>query len=124
MQVENTQLYRVRAVAALADVSVATVYRAIESGKLAALKFGHGKGALRVSGAAVNAWLAGCATAAKQADGLACVVCGVDFRTTPEPQVPVGVSDTGSQVFACKRHRDKAAEADRRLFAIVTGRGV
>lgn len=31
-----------------------------------------------------------------QADGLVCVVCGGD-----EPTVPVGRSDTGSQVFAC-----------------------
>lgn len=32
-----------------------------------------------------------------QADGLVCVVCSRDDR----PQVPVGRSDTGSQVFAC-----------------------
>jgi hypothetical protein len=38
---------------------------------------------------------------AVQADGLACVVCGADFEVG-EPSVPVGFSDTGSQVFACE----------------------
>jgi len=37
-----------------------------------------------------------------QADGMACVVCGTSFTAYPAPpQVPVGYSDTGSQVFAC-----------------------
>ena len=36
-----------------------------------------------------------------QADGLACVVCGRDFRTPGSVSVPVGRSHTGSQVFAC-----------------------
>ena len=41
-----------------------------------------------------------------QADGLACVVCDGD-----EPTVPVGWSDTGSQVFACA---ECCGEADSR----------
>jgi excisionase family DNA binding protein len=53
MQVEGTRLYRVRDVAEHFDVSVATIYRAIESGQLAALKLGTGTGTFRVSGAAV-----------------------------------------------------------------------
>ncbi|MGH3905558.1 MAG: helix-turn-helix transcriptional regulator [Pseudonocardiaceae bacterium] len=55
MQVEATRLYRVREVAGHFDVSVATIYRAIGSGQLAALKLGTGRGTFRVSGAAVLA---------------------------------------------------------------------
>jgi len=36
-----------------------------------------------------------------QADGLACVVCGVDYLSVRIPHVPVGRSGTGSQVFTC-----------------------
>jgi len=36
-----------------------------------------------------------------QADGLACVRCGVDYLTVAVPHRPVGRSATGSQVFAC-----------------------
>jgi hypothetical protein len=37
-----------------------------------------------------------------QADGLACIVDGVDFATAGIPSVPVGRSEkTRSQVFAC-----------------------
>lgn len=36
-----------------------------------------------------------------QADGLACVACGADYRRVRVPSVPVGRSETGSQVFAC-----------------------
>jgi hypothetical protein len=38
---------------------------------------------------------------APQADGLACVACGADYLRVRVPQVPVGRSVTGSQVFAC-----------------------
>lgn len=38
---------------------------------------------------------------AAQADGLACVVCGVDYLDNPGGHAPVGRSVTGSQVFAC-----------------------
>ena len=44
MQVESTRMYRVREVAEHCDVSVTTIYRAIESGQLDALKLGTGKG--------------------------------------------------------------------------------
>ncbi|GAA2470756.1 hypothetical protein ACFPFX_12500 [Streptomyces mauvecolor] len=38
----------------------------------------------------------------EQADGTACVVCGVDYRTHKARHVPVGRSaETRSQVFAC-----------------------
>jgi excisionase family DNA binding protein len=53
MQVERTRLYRVRDVAEHFDVSVATIYRAIESGQLTALKLGTGTGTFRVTGVAV-----------------------------------------------------------------------
>lgn len=36
-----------------------------------------------------------------QADGVACVVCGVDYLRVRVPHRPVGRSATGSQVFAC-----------------------
>jgi hypothetical protein len=38
----------------------------------------------------------------RQAEGLACVVCGADYLTDTVPHVPVGRSHTGSQVFACQ----------------------
>jgi excisionase family DNA binding protein len=66
MQVEATRLYRVRDVAEHFDVSVATIYRAIESGQLAALKLGTGTGTFRVSGAAVAAYAEACVQAAYQ----------------------------------------------------------
>jgi excisionase family DNA binding protein len=129
MQVEGTRVYRVKAVAEMFAVSPATVYREIESGKLVAFRFGAGKGSLRITGEAINAYLAK-ATAARvwtdltedQAQGWACVRCGADFRATPgSTSVAVGRSATGGQVFACRVHDNPAAEADRRLFAIVTG---
>jgi len=37
-----------------------------------------------------------------QADGRACVVCGLIYYGGPvPPRAPVGWSDTGSRVFAC-----------------------
>jgi excisionase family DNA binding protein len=64
MQVEGTRLYRVRDVAEHFDVSVATIYRAIESGQLTALKLGTGTGTFRVTGAAVAAYAEACVRAA------------------------------------------------------------
>ncbi len=64
MQVERTRLYRVRDVAEHFDVSVATIYRAIESGQLTALKLGTGTGTFRVTGAAVVAYTEACVRAA------------------------------------------------------------
>lgn len=60
MQVERTRMYRVKEVAGHFDVSAATIYRAIESGALDALKLGRGRGTLRVTGAAVLAYAAAC----------------------------------------------------------------
>jgi excisionase family DNA binding protein len=60
MQVDGTRLYRVRDVAEHFEVSVATIYRAIESGQLRALKLGTGTGTLRVTGAAVLAYAESC----------------------------------------------------------------
>lgn len=57
MQIDRTRMYRVKAVADMADVSVSTVYRAIESGSLNALRIGT---AVRVPGAALAAWIAKC----------------------------------------------------------------
>lgn len=66
MQVERTRSYRVREVAGHFTVSVATIYRAIESGQLTALKLGTGKGTLRVTGAAVLAYAEACEQAAAE----------------------------------------------------------
>ena len=57
MQIDRTRMYRVKAVADLADVSVSTVYRAIESGSLDALRIGT---AVRVPGSALVAWIEKC----------------------------------------------------------------
>jgi len=71
MQVERTRMYRVSEVAGHFEVSVATIYRAIESGQLDALKLGTpGRGALRVPGAAVLAYAKACAPAPAVADGI------------------------------------------------------
>ena len=68
MQVEGTRMYRVKEVAEGLDVSVATIYRAIESGVLpGALKVGTGSGALRIPGVAVQAYMRACEQAARQA---------------------------------------------------------
>jgi excisionase family DNA binding protein len=80
MQVESTRLYRVRAVAEALDVSVATIYRAVESGALRAVRMGTGKGAVRIPGQAIGEYLAACesaaATAARRAPGAQeCGVC-------------------------------------------------
>ena len=126
MQVEGTRAYRVKAVAEMLDVSPATIYRAIESGRLDAYKVGTGNGALRIPGRALRLYLNECGQAAHdvlvtgadaaaadddedrltpaQADGLACVVCGVDYLEHNTPRRPVG-SQSGSQVFACCEHR-------------------
>jgi len=37
-----------------------------------------------------------------QADGLACVACGANYLDVVVPHVPVGHSETGSQVFVCR----------------------
>lgn len=65
MRVEDDRLFRVNVIADLLDVHRATIYRAIDSGALGALKIGTGKGAVRVPGHAVNAYLAKCAEAAR-----------------------------------------------------------
>lgn len=67
MQVEGTRMYRVRDVAKHFDVSVSTIYRAIESGQLDALKLGTGQGTLRVPGWAVLAYAETCGQAAYEA---------------------------------------------------------
>lgn len=68
MQFESTRLYRVKAIAEALDVSVATIYRAVEAGELAAFKIGAGKGAIRIPGHAVPAYLDLCG---KRAAGVA-----------------------------------------------------
>ncbi|MGH3673471.1 MAG: helix-turn-helix transcriptional regulator [Pseudonocardiaceae bacterium] len=67
MQVDHDRLYRVKVVAGHFDVSISTIYRAIECGQLDALKLGTGKGALRVPGAAVLAYEQACIQAAHEA---------------------------------------------------------
>jgi excisionase family DNA binding protein len=64
MRIEPTRLYRVREVAEHFGVSAATIYRAIDSGQLSALRLGSGAGTLRMTGTAVLAYEAACAQAA------------------------------------------------------------
>lgn len=61
MQAESTRMFRVKAVAERFDVSVSTIYRAIESGQLVALKLGVGKGSLRITERALAAFEESCA---------------------------------------------------------------
>jgi len=67
MQTQATRMYRVRAVAEMLDVSPATIYRAIDSGALKALKVGTGKGALRIPADAVSEYVQQCQEAAASA---------------------------------------------------------
>ena len=60
MHERTTRVYRVKAVAAMFDVSVATIYRAIETGQLSALKLGTGRGAIRVPQSALEAFARSC----------------------------------------------------------------
>jgi len=118
MQIDDTRMYRVKDVAGLVDVDVSTIHRAIRSGELGAYKVG--RGALRIPGDVLSAYLDRCAQAAArtespaddedglspaQADGLACVVCAADYLEHNTPRRPVGWSQSGSQVFACCEHR-------------------
>jgi excisionase family DNA binding protein len=73
MQVNGTRMLRVRAVADMFDVSVSTIYRAIEAGQLASLKIGSGKGAIRIPAHAVEAFAALCAGASDSGTGQAVV---------------------------------------------------
>ena len=60
MQVDRTRVYRVSTVAKQLDLSLSTVYRAIESGALDSMRFGT---SLRISGDALAAWLEHCGRA-------------------------------------------------------------
>jgi excisionase family DNA binding protein len=127
MQVESTELFTVKTVAAMFRVSPATVYRLVESGELPALRIGRGKGAVRITDVAISTYRAKAATnrpvpatvwanlSPAQADGLACVRCGCEFLAGGEAQWPVGRSVTGSQVFACASH----ATTDQAVAAVV-----
>lgn len=64
MQVESSRLYRVKAVAESLDVSAATIYRAVESGALRAVRIGTGKGAIRIPAQAVDEYISACERAA------------------------------------------------------------
>lgn len=68
MQGERTRMFRVRAVAEMFDVSVSTIYRAIEAGQLTALKIGTGKGAVRIPESAVREFERICALAAQSVE--------------------------------------------------------
>ncbi|WP_245607392.1 helix-turn-helix domain-containing protein [Pseudonocardia spinosispora] len=66
MQSQVTRMYRVKAVAEMFDVSVATIYRAIESGQLTALRIGGSKGAVRIPEYALKPFEDACAITAHQ----------------------------------------------------------
>lgn len=63
MQDKVTRMHRVKAVAEAFDVSVHTIYRAIRSGELDALKVG---GSIRIPDEALTAYREACAEAAHQ----------------------------------------------------------
>lgn len=54
MQVNGSRKYRVQEIAAMVEVSMSTVYRAIEAGALPAMRIGR---STRVQGTALAAWL-------------------------------------------------------------------
>ena len=117
MQFDANRWYRVKVVAGGLDVSVATIYRAVESGALSAVRMGTGKGAVRVSGQAVLDYVAACERAAATSaahgsvlviEGRACVICGRHFRTDDEGRYFVGQAAGGAEVFACRTHQQPA----------------
>jgi len=113
MPVERSRLYRVKAVAESLDVSVATIYRAVESGALRAVRLGTGKGAVRVPGEAITAYITACQRAAAKtpraqsepSEAVTCVICGADLGTSPAGRYVVGRAQDGSHLFACKTHQ-------------------
>jgi excisionase family DNA binding protein len=100
MQVEHTRMYRVRDVAKHFDVSTTTIYRAIESGQLAALKIGTGQGALRITGAAVAAYAKACAHATNNP-----LMTGTATTTGQDPTVKsAGARRTRAAPSRTRRH--------------------
>lgn len=89
MQVEGTRMYRVKAVAEMFDVSVSTIYRAIEAGQLDVLKIGSGKGSIRITEDAIRLFALECAEAAHRAYvvGGESVESADDTDTTPVGEV-------------------------------------
>lgn len=55
------RVFRVSAVAGMYDVSKSTIYRAVGTGQLDALRLGTGKGAIRILEPALTAWVRACA---------------------------------------------------------------
>lgn len=60
-QATPARMLRVKTVAAMFDVSVSTIYRAITSGKLDAKRIGTGKGAIRIPESALATFNEACA---------------------------------------------------------------
>ena len=116
MPVEPFRHYRVKAVAEALDVSVATIYRAVESGALRAVRLGTGKGAVRIPGEAIAAYITSCERAAAKtprsqevpSEAVTCVICGADLGTNPTARYVVGRAQDGSHLFACKTHQVQA----------------
>ncbi len=62
MQVDRNQMYRVRAISEMCDVSPSSIYREIQAGALAAVRIGS---SVRVTGEELAAWWEGCAQASR-----------------------------------------------------------
>lgn len=110
MQFEPSGEYKVRPIAEAYDLSVATVYRAVETGELRAKRFGRGKGTIRITGAAIHEWRAAREEAAATSvptprRHVACVICGNDLDQSSVARYPVGHTQNGEPVFACETHR-------------------
>ncbi|MQA26035.1 MAG: helix-turn-helix domain-containing protein [Micromonosporaceae bacterium] len=91
MQRKHSRLFKVRAVAEIYDVSRATIYRAVESGKLPALKLGKGRGTIRIPESALASFTAACAAGEVDIDGI-----------TTESQAPASEQERLSPVvFTC-----------------------
>jgi excisionase family DNA binding protein len=76
MQVDSTRMLRVKTVAEMFDVSPQTIYRAIESGRLEALKLGSGR-AVRIPESSVRAFAEGCAWSQTPENGITASGCDV-----------------------------------------------
>jgi excisionase family DNA binding protein len=121
MQVEGTRLYRVKTVAESLDVSAATIYRAVETGALRAVRLGTGKGAVRIPGQALREYMAACERAAATAPGAtqvpaaACSNCGAahtEGLVLPEGLVEAIVRAAGRGTTDVTSPRAASLDAD------------
>jgi hypothetical protein len=85
----------------------------VESGALRAVRLGTGKGAVRIPGDAITAYISACERAAAKtprsqgepSEAVTCVICGAELGTSQAGRYIVGTGQDGAHLFACKTHQ-------------------